>query len=90
MEDVIADIESEWYKVSNGQAFEYEFFDTVFKERYLSELNMGRIITVFSVLAVLIACLGLFGLAAFVTTQRTKEIGILGAFISKLPVVLRL
>jgi putative ABC transport system permease protein len=91
MEDVIADIESEWYKVSNGQAFEYEFFDTVFKERYLSELNMGRILTVFSVLAVLIACLGLFGLAAFVTTQRTKEIGIrksLGASASSIVLLL--
>jgi len=76
LEDVIQYMETEWYKVSNGQAFEYEFFDTVFKERYLAELNMGRILTVFSILAVLIACLGLFGLAAFVTTQRTKEIGI--------------
>jgi len=73
---VISSIESEWYNISNGQAFEYEFFDTVFKESYMAELNMGRILIIFSILAVLIACLGLFGLAAFVTTQRTKEIGI--------------
>lgn len=91
MMDVIADTETEWYKVSNGQAFEYEFFDTVFRDRYMAELNMGRILTVFSTLAVLIACIGLFGLAAFVTTQRTKEIGIrksLGASASSIVVLL--
>lgn len=90
-DSVIQYIEAEWYKVSNGQAFEYEFFDTVFEQRYLAELNMGRILTAFSVLAVLIACLGLFGLAAFVTTQRTKEIGIrksLGASASSIVVLL--
>ncbi|NQV73236.1 ABC transporter permease [bacterium] len=76
MMGVIGSIEEEWYKVSNGQAFEYEFFDSVFQERYMAEQDMGRILIVFSILAVLIACLGLFGLAAFVTTQRTKEIGI--------------
>jgi len=42
----------------------------------MQEQQVGQILIVFSVLAVLIACLGLFGLAAFVTTQRTKEIGI--------------
>ena len=73
---IIGTIEEEWYNVSNGQAFEYEFFDSVFQERYMAEQDMGRILIIFSILAVLIACLGLFGLAAFVTTQRTKEIGI--------------
>ena len=74
--NVLAKIEDAWLAVSNGQAFEYEFFDQVFEERYLAERNVGHILTAFSGLAILIACLGLFGLAAFVTTQRTKEIGI--------------
>ena len=73
---VIQSIEKNWNEISNGQAFEYEFFDTVFEERYLSEKSVGQTLTVFAGIAVLIACLGLFGLAAFVTTQRTKEIGI--------------
>ncbi|MCZ6756850.1 MAG: ABC transporter permease [Bacteroidetes bacterium] len=73
---VIQLIEKEWNEISNGQAFEYEFFNTVFEERYLSEKSIGQTLTVFAGIAVLIACLGLFGLAAFVTTQRTKEIGI--------------
>jgi len=74
--NVLAEIEAEWLAISNGQAFEYEFFDKVFEEKYLAEKNVGQILMAFSGLAILIACLGLFGLAAFVTTQRTKEIGI--------------
>ncbi len=73
---VISTIEAEWYQISEGQAFEYEFFDSVFEERYLAEKSMGQILITFAGIAILIACLGLFGLAAFVTTQRTKEIGI--------------
>ncbi len=74
--NVIHAIEMEWNEISNGQAFEYTFFSTVFEQRYLSEKSVGQTLTVFAGIAVLIACLGLFGLAAFVTTQRTKEIGI--------------
>lgn len=73
---VLSRVEEEWYKVSEGQAFEYEFFDDYFAEHFLQEKTMGQILGAFSILAILIACLGLFGLAAFVTTQRTKEIGI--------------
>ncbi len=73
---VLAAIEQEWNAISDGQAFEYTFFDKVFEERYLTERSMGQLLMVFSILAVVIAALGLFGLAAFVTTQRTKEIGI--------------
>jgi putative ABC transport system permease protein len=69
-------MEAAWLTVSGGQSFRYDFFDDVFKERYMKEQQVGQILIVFSVLAILIACLGLFGLAAFVTTQRTKEIGI--------------
>ena len=89
--NVLAAIEKEWYAISDGQAFEYTFFDKVFAERYLTERSMGQLLMVFSILAVLIAALGLFGLAAFVTTQRTKEIGIrksLGASSSNIIVML--
>lgn len=73
---VIDELEEEWYAVSNGQAFEYEFFDSVFEKYYLAEKSTGQVLIVFAALSILIACLGLFGLAAFATVQRTKEIGI--------------
>ena len=76
IEDALRSMEDAWLAVSGGQAFRYEFFDDLFKERYLQEQKTGQILIAFSGLAILIACLGLFGLAAFVTTQRTKEIGI--------------
>ena len=75
-DEALAAMEAAWLSVSGGQSFRYDFFDDVFKERYMKEQQVGQILIVFSVLAILIACLGLFGLAAFVTTQRTKEIGI--------------
>ncbi len=74
--DTLADIEEAWLAVSGGQALRYNFFDDVFEDRYMQEKQVGQILIAFSALAILIACLGLFGLAAFVTTQRTKEIGI--------------
>jgi len=69
-------IEETWNKYSAGYSFEYSFLDDKFDNMYSSELRSGRIMSVFSVLAVLISCLGLFGLAAFMAEQRTKEIGI--------------
>jgi putative ABC transport system permease protein len=56
--------------------FEYRFFDDVFDEVYKSERKLGSVLSIFSLLAVVIACLGLYGLVSFTTEQRTKEIGI--------------
>jgi putative ABC transport system permease protein len=84
-------IEQAWRKYAGGQAFEYEFFDEHFARVYLSEQKTGRIFFIFSLLAVSIACLGLFGLTAFITEQRTKEIGIrkvLGASASQVLLLL--
>jgi putative ABC transport system permease protein len=65
-----------WQAFAKGQAFEYEFFDDHFQRIYLAEKRTGQIFLVFSILAVFIACLGLFGLSAFITERRTKEVGI--------------
>jgi putative ABC transport system permease protein len=65
-----------WEKYALNQAFEYEFFDDHFARLYSSEEKTGIIFFSFSLLAILIASLGLFGLTAFITQQRTKEIGI--------------
>lgn len=72
----LEDIEEVWHKYAGNQAFEYTFFDQEFAKVYEVEKRTGIIVTVFSVLAIFIACLGLFGLAAFTTEQRTKEVGI--------------
>jgi putative ABC transport system permease protein len=69
-------IENTWRKFASNQAFEYEFFDDHFARIYQAEERTGQIFFSFSLLAIIIASLGLFGLAAFVAEQRTKEIGI--------------
>jgi putative ABC transport system permease protein len=71
--------------------FTYEFLDDRFDAMYRSEEQIGRIFTTFAVLAIIIACLGLFGLAAFTTERRSKEIGIrkvLGATVSNIVALL--
>ena len=69
-------IEETWKKLAPESPFEYFFLDTVFERRYRSEERLQRLFGYFSVLAIFIACMGLFGLASFAAEQRTKEIGI--------------
>jgi len=73
---LIESIEKLWKQNSNGQPFEFTFLDEGFDKFFRSEQRLSDIFTVFSMLAISIACLGLFALAAFTTEQRTKEIGI--------------
>ena len=87
----ISEIGDVWHKYAGNQAFEYVFFDENFAKAYAAEERTGVIVSVFSVLAILIACLGLLGLAAFTTEQRTKEVGIrkiLGASVPGIVVLL--
>lgn len=68
-----------------SSSFDYEFLDSHVQHLYTSEQHTASVATVFSLLAIFVACLGLFGLAAFIAEQRTKEIGIrkvLGASVS--------
>ena len=81
-------IETTWRKVALNQAFEYEFFDDHFADIYRTEIRTGEIFFSFSILTIIIACLGLFGLAAFITEQRTKEIGIRKVLGSSAPSIL--
>lgn len=67
--------------------FSYRFLDQDFDQMYRSEQRIGRIAITFAILAILIACLGLFGLATYMAEQRTREIGIrkvLGASVNTL------
>lgn len=68
--------EAKWKSMASGKPFSYRFLDDSFDEMYRSEQRVGKIAFVFSLLAILIACLGLFGLVTFIAEQRAKEIGI--------------
>lgn len=65
-----------WNKAFPGNPFEYFFLDDFFNKQYENERQFGRLFTTFASLAVIVGCLGLFGLSAYTATQRTKEIGI--------------
>lgn len=65
-----------WARFETRHPFEYKFLDQTFEQYYLSEERLTQTLGVFAVLAIAIACLGLFGLAAYIAEQRTKEIGI--------------
>jgi len=69
-------IEKIWKKLAPGESFSYTFMNEDFNNVYRSEQRVGKIFISFALLAIFIACLGLFGLATYAAEQRTKEIGI--------------
>jgi putative ABC transport system permease protein len=69
-------IEKAFKKNFPNLPFEYEFVDELYAKKFASEERVASLASVFTVLAILISCLGLFGLASFVAEQRTKEIGV--------------
>jgi putative ABC transport system permease protein len=73
---VLAELKRQWQHFAPGQPFEYAFMDESFAKLYRSEQQLGEIFSVFSGLAILIACLGLLALTSFMAKRRTKEIGI--------------
>jgi putative ABC transport system permease protein len=87
----IGTIEDTWHKYLPNVPFDYTFLDEKFQKLYNSEQQQGGLFTIFSCLAIFIACLGLFGLSAFTISQRVKEIGVrkvLGASVSQIVVEL--
>ncbi|RTE54332.1 FtsX-like permease family protein [Arenibacter aquaticus] len=85
--NAITSIEGIWSKVAPGQPFSYRFMEDSFNTTYKAEQQLGSIFMTFTLLSILIACLGLFGLAAFNAQKRTKEIGIrkvLGASVGQI------
>jgi putative ABC transport system permease protein len=73
---LVGQVENAWRSMAPGQPFAYTFMDDEFNAQYSTEQRMGGISLSFSLLAIFIACLGLFGLAAYAAEQRTREIGI--------------
>ncbi|WCT10543.1 ABC transporter permease [Mucilaginibacter jinjuensis] len=91
MPGFIKQVENKWKEMSPNQQFDYSFMDQDFDATYRTEQRMGKIFVSFTSLAIIIACLGLFGLAAYAAEQRTKEIGIrkvLGAGVSTIVAML--
>lgn len=76
MNAAVDKLRSIWKQLAPEQPFQFSFMDEDFNRIYEAEQRTGKISMAFSLLAVLIACLGLFGLAAYAAEQRTKEIGI--------------
>jgi putative ABC transport system permease protein len=73
---LITDIEKSWQKIGADTPFTYSFLDQDFQRRYEKDQRVADVIAYFTCIAIVIACLGLFGLATFAAAQRAKEIGI--------------
>jgi putative ABC transport system permease protein len=87
---VLRDLEAGWKAFYPSEPFKYSFYDETLKATYESETGMARIINLATGVALLISCLGLFGLAAFMARRRTKEIGIRKVMGASVASVLRL
>lgn len=72
----VEEVKAQWSVFFPGNTFDYFFLDDHFNEQYKADQRFGQVFGLFTTLAILVACLGLFGLASFTTLQRTKEIGI--------------
>jgi ABC-type antimicrobial peptide transport system permease subunit len=74
--DAIPKVEAVFKKLVPSAVFDFKFVDKQFEGKFTAEVRIGKLASVFAVLAIFISCLGLFGLASFVAERRTKEIGI--------------
>jgi putative ABC transport system permease protein len=91
--NAIDQIEGIWNTIVPGQPFDYYFMEDAFNDTYQSERRLGNIFFIFTILSLIIACLGLFGLAAFNAEKRVKEIGVrkvLGATVNQISAKLTL
>jgi putative ABC transport system permease protein len=90
MEQTLSFIESTWKEVFPDQPYSYTFLEERFNRQFEADEKRGLIFTMFTILAILIACLGLYGLASYMVEQRTKEVGIRKVFGASEGVVVRL
>lgn len=83
---LLASMKQQWAKFNAEEPFTYTFMDELYNKTYSAEQKTGRILNIFAVLTVLVACMGLFGLATYTAEQRSREIGIrkvLGASVTQ-------
>ena len=87
---LLSKIQNVWHKNLPAVPFEYAFLDDEVQKQYSAEITLSRIIYLFTVMAIFISCLGLFGLAAFSAEQRRKEIGVRKVLGASVPGIVRL
>jgi putative ABC transport system permease protein len=90
MEQTINYIETRWKEVYPDQPYSYTFLKERLNEQFEADEKRGFIFTLFTILAILIACVGLFGLASYMVEQRTREIGIRKVFGANENVIVKL
>ena len=86
MHGLLSTMRTKWDQFNTGETFTYTFMDDLYNKTYVAEQKTGTILNIFAALTILVACLGLFGLAIYTAEQRTKEIGIrkvLGASVTQ-------
>lgn len=91
MAGTLSFLQNKWKELVPHRPFEYQFLDENYNQLYASELRLGKVLNIFAAIAVVLACLGLFGLSAYAIQQRTKEIGIrkvLGASVTNVVTLL--
>ena len=91
IKNLLFKLETKWKSITETSPFTYSFLDEDLVANYETEEQVGQLFTVFTLLALIIACIGLFGLASYIATQRSKEIGVrkvLGASINGLVIML--
>ncbi len=87
MRSALDNIQADWEVAFGNKIFDFFFLDDYYNQQYESDMKFGSIFGLFSGLAILVACLGLFGLASYITSLRAKEVGVrkvLGATIQQL------
>ena len=90
-EETLSFLKEKWNHFRPGQDFSHFFLDSYIDGFYSSEKRMGKVLQIFTLLAIFVSCLGLFGLVSYSTAQRTKEVGVrkvLGASASRITVLL--
>ena len=76
IQGLLSTMKLKWDQFNTGEPFDFTFMDDLYNKTYAAEQNTGTILNIFALLTILVACLGLFGLATYTAEQRTKEIGI--------------
>src|SRR5207253_1622420 len=88
--EALAKIEATLKKYDPESPFDFKFVDQEYARKFDDEVRIGTLALVFTILAILISCLGLFGLASFVAEQRTKEIGVRKVLGASIPTLWRM
>ena len=91
MQESVSSLQSDWESAFGNKIFDFFFLDDYYNEQYSSEVKFGSIFGLFAILAIFVACLGLFGLASYITSLRSKEVGVrkvLGASMRQLLMLL--